>query len=126
MGGPRRSSDEVRADYQQALDALGVSDPDTDAYLGASREQDSDDTDLQLWPEHLETYALFAAMQTQWRVGTRGAIGLDYGVLTPVARAIGLPRRGDKQRFADLRVMEAAALRMIDSLADKAAEADRA
>lgn len=34
-----------------------------------------------VWPENLAAARLFMSMQTQWRMGPAGAIGLDYGVL---------------------------------------------
>lgn len=53
-------------------------------------------------------------MQTQWRTGSSGVVGLDYGAIEPVLRL----RRIDPQRwpalFDDLRVMERAAIKAIN------------
>jgi hypothetical protein len=64
---------------------------------------------VELWPEHEEALRVFAAMLTQWRMGYNGPVGLDYAVLPIVERRLGL--RPCKQRFADLQVLEAEALR---------------
>lgn len=32
-----------------------------------------------MWPENWEAVKMFCRLQTQWRTGPRGLIGLDYG-----------------------------------------------
>ena len=32
-----------------------------------------------MWPENAEAVSMFCRLQTQWRTGPRGLIGLDYG-----------------------------------------------
>jgi len=32
-----------------------------------------------VWPENWEAVTMFSRLQTQWRIGPRGPIGLDYG-----------------------------------------------
>jgi hypothetical protein len=32
-----------------------------------------------VWPENWEAVTMFSRLQTQWRTGPRGPIGLDYG-----------------------------------------------
>lgn len=49
-------------------------------------------------------------MQTQWRVGQRGATGFDYGVLYPLLDRLGLSGDDWEQMFDDIRLMESAAL----------------
>jgi len=49
-------------------------------------------------------------MGTQWQVGSGGPVGLDYGVLREVMRLTGVARSDWPQVFADVRVMESAAL----------------
>lgn len=51
-------------------------------------------------------------MATQWRTaGMTGArIGLDYNILEPVARSLGIGVPLDTQTFNDIRLMEAEAL----------------
>lgn len=33
---------------------------------------------FQVWPENWEAVGMFIRLQTQWRTGPRGLIGLDY------------------------------------------------
>lgn len=42
---------------------------------------DFDSEAIEVWPENCQAYALFAQLQTQWRVGMGGATGLDYNTL---------------------------------------------
>jgi len=58
----------------------------------------------------LESVQLFAAIGTQWRVGAGGATGLDYTAVLAVIRSMRLPRARADELFADVRIMERAAL----------------
>jgi hypothetical protein len=65
---------------------------------------------VEVWPENWPAFTLFCSIQTQWRVGTAGATGLDYNVLYPL-----LDRRTSDQDewdelFADVQVCERASL----------------
>lgn len=51
-------------------------------------------------------------MGTQWRVGMAGAIGLDYAALPAVMALSRIPEADQPEVFADLRVMESAALKV--------------
>lgn len=55
---------------------------------------------------------VFAAMCTQWRTGPSGAIGLDYGALPIVLRALGVRR--SPELFHDIQTMEGEALRVLN------------
>ncbi|MBW2024372.1 MAG: DUF1799 domain-containing protein [Deltaproteobacteria bacterium] len=44
----------------------------------------------ELRPENQEAWELWQAVQTQWRSGPSGPIGLDYGVMMKVARLLGV------------------------------------
>ena len=61
-----------------------------------------------VWPENTEAVTMFSRLQTQWRTGTRGPVGLDYGAarwlfsLYSVAQPLAL--------LEDLQVMERAYL----------------
>ncbi|WP_331852640.1 DUF1799 domain-containing protein [Pragia fontium] len=59
------------------------------------------------------SFLVFKAMSTQWRVGMSGATGLDYGCLPQVMDFIGVSE--DKATvFADIQVMESVALSIIN------------
>jgi hypothetical protein len=36
---------------------------------------------FKVWPENAEAVSMFCRLQTQWRTGPRGPIGLDYGAV---------------------------------------------
>lgn len=67
-----------------------------------------------VWPEHVEAVELFCALATQWRVaaGFGGVmfLGLDYQAVEAAMRLRGVKPRDRARLFAQLRVMEAAAL----------------
>ncbi len=56
---------------------------------------------------------LFLALGTQWRTAGQTGIlaGLDYQAIRPTADLLGIPL--DRQRFLDLRDMEAEALKTV-------------
>jgi hypothetical protein len=64
-----------------------------------------------LWADNRWAAAIFQGMLTQWRMGPRGPVGLDYGQpLDRVEKQVRLPRRERRAAFDGLRVMEMAAL----------------
>ena len=63
-----------------------------------------------VWPDNWPTVAVFMAMQTQWRCGPAGVIGLDYNVLPEMWRRCKVPLADRDSVFRDLQVMEDAAL----------------
>lgn len=63
-----------------------------------------------LWARNVPAWSLFQAVRTQWRVGVNGREGLDYGAVEIAMSRTGVPERDRDELFADLQVMEAAAL----------------
>lgn len=64
----------------------------------------------------MQSFAVFEAMGTQWRTGMSGPTGLDYQVLPMVMGLLEVDQDQHQAIFADVRVMEQAALRtMADS-----------
>lgn len=59
-----------------------------------------------VWPEHVPALRLYLDVQTQWREG-----GLDYAGVEALLRLQGLPRAQRGERFAELQIMERAALK---------------
>jgi len=59
---------------------------------------------FEVWSCNWETFLLFHAMSTQWRIGFGGPTGLDYSQLPVVAQLLEIPL--DKERFDGIRVME--------------------
>lgn len=64
-----------------------------------------------LWPEHVPALRAWLDCGTQWRVGMGGPIGLDYAGVEAYLRAEGIRGVERRERFAELRIMERAALR---------------
>lgn len=58
---------------------------------------------------------MFIACATQWRVGSGGAVGLDYSALFQVMKLYNIKDR--KQVFEDVQIMEAAALEKLNEKA---------
>lgn len=117
LAGPPRPRPDAQSEYQAALAAFGVTDPDAEAFVGRLAEQSGV---VDLWPEHEPALRLFDAMQTQWRVAMGGPIGLDYGPLPWVCRCVGITSDQEPDVFADLRVMEDEALAWFAEQADQA------
>lgn len=75
-----------------------------DGDLLEAREQ------LTLWSCNKESWSFFGAVQTQWRVGFGGREGLDYNAVEIVMQRRGIPEEKRDRLFADLQVIELAAL----------------
>jgi len=102
--GELRGSEEVEADAAHISDGL--------AAFGLVAEGPLVDRvePFYLWPECLDALTLFNSVQTQWRIGPMGPVGLDYlGVrASPAFRR--LPRARREDVFEEVCVMEAAYL----------------
>jgi hypothetical protein len=71
--------------------------------------------EVELWATNVQSFTVFEAMGTQWRMGMGGATGLDYQALPVVLDMAGLRKRKDRAAiFADLRIMEREALRAME------------
>lgn len=57
-------------------------------------------------PENMDALGWFLKLQTQWRVGMNGPVGLDYGVFIQCAKDEGVKRRDRVWILEDLRLME--------------------
>lgn len=72
----------------------------------------------EVWPCCWPAVTVLAAMQTQWRVASGGRIGLDYNVPPFVLETEEVPREQWRQVFADLQVLEDAALSIFHEASD--------
>lgn len=54
----------------------------------------------------MEAVVWFLRMQTQWRVGMNGLVGMEYGVFLLWAKDEGVKRRDRVWLLEDLRLME--------------------
>lgn len=64
----------------------------------------------EVWPDCWPAVRVFIAMDTQWRSGMGGPTGLDYAALPEVWRRLKVPPSERDDLFADLQVLERAAL----------------
>ena len=72
------------------------------------------DEDCLVWPEAWPAVDLFLKVQTQWRGGASGIIGLDYGAVRWVMQLYG--SEDDRELLEDLQVIEA---RVIEKVNDR-------
>lgn len=80
---------------------------------GLTLEEASEPTPI--WPDNLVAYNAFVALLSQWRVGAAGATGLDYTAIPVVLDMLGTPKVDWPNVFADIRVMEDAALEQMSA-----------
>ncbi|VEB71516.1 Uncharacterised protein [Providencia rustigianii] len=67
--------------------------------------------DVEVVPDVWESYLVFSAMSTQWRIGMNGATGLDYSVIPNLLELLNIKNKATV--FDDLRVMELKALELM-------------
>ena len=61
-----------------------------------------------MWPENWDTVEMFLRLQTQWRIGMGGPIGLDYSAVEWLLRLYEV--KDQRALLEDLQIMEGAAL----------------
>lgn len=66
--------------------------------------------DVEVWPDNVEIVDVFAHLYTQWRIGARGPIGLDYTAIPAVLQLLQIPANRHAEVFAGIRIMENTAL----------------
>lgn len=111
-GPPNKPTATALDDYALQLAQIGLVDPDAEQVV-ADRQHHApaSESTTDVWPDHDTPLLLFQALLTQWRMGSSGPIGLDYGVIDArLARRLGLTEQLLDDAFAPLQVMEAEAL----------------
>ncbi len=87
----------------------------------AALELEEQDNDFPVDEENWESVGLFLKLSTQWRVaGMGGFTGLDYAAVDAVFKIYRVKNRVD--RLDDLRIMEMAALPVLNEKAKGASE----
>ena len=76
-----------------------------------------------IWPEHEEAVLLFLRCHTQWRTGSNGVVGLDYGVVLQIMDLYSVGNR--RQTLEDLQIMEGRAKELINKAAQPKPERKR-
>lgn len=72
--------------------------------------EDFADEVVSVWVENWPSVQFFARLSTQWRHGMNGPTGLDYTAVLSMLRTLRLPRQQADDIFADVQVLERAAL----------------
>lgn len=73
------------------------------------------DTGCEIWQENLETFSVFQALTTQWRISDMGHFfGLYYSSVESVLNMMGFNRKRKAEIFEDIRIMENAALEVLN------------
>lgn len=72
--------------------------------------------DFELWPENVEPLSLFHRLQTQWRHGPRGPVGMDYAGVRAALEFMSIPVTPDV--FRQIQTMETAALEVLRKVKD--------
>lgn len=103
----------------QQLELLGLGNtPEAQEWLNQLVPQLEQPTEFEVEQENLTAVHVFVAMQTNWRVvaGMGGVVyqGLDYPSLESVANMLGIKRKKIAALFADIQIMEAAALPLLN------------
>jgi hypothetical protein len=66
-----------------------------------------------IWEESYQSFIVFSAMSTQWRIGMSGATGLDYCALREIWQRLKIPLSNRDEVFSDLQVMESEVLELM-------------
>lgn len=64
----------------------------------------------EIWADNAPVFDLFAALDTQWRMGASMPVGLDYNAAGLLMDISGVPHEQRMDMLSDLRIMERAAL----------------
>lgn len=97
-----RGGSQINDDLLQEAAAYGVILPD--------HLQESEN--FVLWSDHWPAVELFMRCMTQWRCGSNGVIGLDYGVVLEMAKLYQVPRL--PETMEDLQIMEIRARELLN------------
>lgn len=91
----------------------GESKPNPLLAMFGLREEDYEDTEgiVEIYEDNWDTFNLFNAMSTQWRVGMSGATGLDYNVIPILSPSLDIPDSEMKDVIFGLRIMESEAMK---------------
>lgn len=73
------------------------------------------DSGCEIWQENLESFSVFQALTTQWRISDMGYFfGLNYPAVESVLNMMGFNRKRKAEIFEDIRIMENAALEVLN------------
>lgn len=110
----------IEDDTAKDMRTMGASEAEIAAWAaerdGGNGSGDTDGNTLNVWPENWPAVQLFARVITQWHSGPIGLpTGLDYSAVEATMRMTGVKKSERATMLEDLRVMEAAALREVQT-----------
>jgi hypothetical protein len=71
--------------------------------------------DCEIWPENVEAVNLFLSLGTQWLTNAMGhPQGISYLAIDALMAILAIPKKRRPELFADLQIMESAALNYIN------------
>lgn len=73
-------------------------------------EWEAEQATVMVWPDSADAYREFMAIQTQWRMGFGGPIGLDYNVLYHRLDRLNLSPERREELEQEITVIERAAI----------------
>ena len=84
----------------------------SDEAIKEELEQEDDSEICEIWPEHMDVWNLFSAVQHQWRTPPFGGkpFGLEYPAVQ-TAMGFLFPRKQHRELFQQLQLIEAGALK---------------
>jgi len=88
------------------------------AAFGLTAEDFAGDV-VEIFPENVEPFNLFASLRTQWRTGANGPSGLDYHALWKKMDRMRLSDEEYDQMEADVQILESGALSEIHKPREK-------
>lgn len=88
-----------------------------DVIAAARKQQQPSIHDFYVWPENWDSLDFFIQLNTQWNVvsgmGGERVSGLNYQAVEAMMRIKSIPRNKKESLFNDLRLMENAALEVL-------------
>jgi hypothetical protein len=99
----------------QAPSAADLADQAESLGIDLSEYEETVCPDFDVWPENQTAAMVFSCCMTQWRTGSFGVVGLDYGVVFHVMKLYSVEE--ELELLADVQVME---LRAMEILRDRA------
>jgi hypothetical protein len=85
------------------------------AFNIVSDETTSANPTFEVWEENWAAVQMFLRLQTQWRMGMNGVIGLDYGAAEWLFRLYAVKVKDQRSLLEDLQVIEAAAMAKLNA-----------
>lgn len=81
------------------------------AAIGITRDDVTDRSVTDIWPENWVPFQVFAEVSSQWEVGANGPVGLKYSEVRWAMKLHKIPEKRKLKVLRAIRVMESSAIR---------------